>query len=86
MTQLDRIPTPLADTLVLSDGENCDCEFSCVNDRGEEIEVVVKVKTYTEHVRSGGFQKEIEEVHWTVSNSTLSSVRTNILSIILMTF
>ena len=61
-------PTPLADTLVLSDGENCDCEFSCVNDRGEEIEVVVKVKTYTEHVRSGSFQKEIEEVEMTLDS------------------
>ena len=45
----------------------CDCEFRCLNDSGVEIDVVVKVKMYTEQVRSGGFQKEMEEVEMTLS-------------------
>lgn len=45
----------------------CDCEFKCVDDNGAEREVVVKVKMYIEQVRSGGFQKEMEEVEMKLS-------------------
>ena len=40
----------------------CGCEFACIDNDGAEIDVVVKVKMYTDQVRSGGFQKEMEEV------------------------
>ncbi len=45
----------------------CDCEFRCVDNNGAEIEVAVKVKMYIEQVRSGGFQKEMEEVEMKLS-------------------
>jgi hypothetical protein len=52
----------LVRTLVAGLHSPCGCEFKCVDSNGAEIEVVVKVKMYTEQVRSGGFQKEMEEV------------------------
>ena len=52
----------LVHTLVAGLHSPCECEFKCVDNDGAEIEVVVKVKMYTEQVRSGGFQKEMEEV------------------------
>ena len=52
----------LVHTLVAGLYSPCGCEFKCVDNEGAVIEVVVKVKMYTEQIRSGGFQKEIEEV------------------------
>jgi hypothetical protein len=45
----------------------CGCEFNCREVSGVEIAVVVKVKMYREQLRSGGFQKEIEEVEMSLS-------------------
>jgi hypothetical protein len=53
----------------------CDCEFKCVDDRGTEIEVVVKVKMYIEQVRSGGFQKEMEEVEMKLSEFQIHFIK-----------
>ena len=47
--------------------ESCDREFNCRDVSGAVIPVVVKVKMYREQLRSGGFQKEIEEVEMTLS-------------------
>jgi hypothetical protein len=47
---------------------SCNCEFECTDDNGEEVEVRVKVKLYKEQVRSGGFQKELEEVEMTLDD------------------
>jgi hypothetical protein len=44
----------------------CNCEFDCRDNTGTEIEVVVKVKMYCDQIRSGGFQKEMEEVDMTL--------------------
>jgi hypothetical protein len=44
----------------------CNCEFDCRDNIGTEIEVVVKVKMYCDQIRSGGFQKEMEEVDMTL--------------------
>ena len=52
----------LVHTLVAGLHSPCGCEFACIDNDGAEIDVVVKVKMYTEQVRSGGFQKEMEEV------------------------
>ena len=47
-------------------GDVCNCEFDCRDDNGTEIGVVVKVKLYCDQIRSGGFQKEMEEVDMTL--------------------
>lgn len=39
-----------------------DCEFNCKDKSGSDIPVVIKVKMYCEQLRSGSFQKEMEEV------------------------
>ena len=44
----------------------CNCEFDCRDDDGVEIAVVVKVKMYCDQMRSGSFQKEMEEVEMTL--------------------
>lgn len=44
----------------------CDCEFKCTDLNGNNIEVVVKVMMYVDQVRSGSFQKEMEEVEMTL--------------------
>ena len=36
----------------------CNYEFDCRDDDGEKIAVVVKVKMYCDHMRSGSFQKK----------------------------
>jgi hypothetical protein len=46
----------------------CNCEFDCRSDDGSEIAVVVKVKMYCEQLRSGSFQKEMEEVEMTLGD------------------
>ena len=59
--------TALVSNLMTALLSPCDCEFKCVDDNGAEREVVVKVKMYIEQVRSGGFQKEMEEVEMKLS-------------------
>ena len=44
----------------------CNCEFDCKDMSGNDIDVVVKVKMYVDQLRSGGFQKEMEEVEMTL--------------------
>jgi hypothetical protein len=63
----DTFGAALLSSLAAAVHSPCDCEFRCLNDNGAEINVVVKVKMYTEQVRSGGFQKEMEEVEMTLS-------------------
>ena len=46
----------------------CDCEFRCRDDSGLDIPVVIKVKMYCEQMRSGAFQKEMEEVDMTLQD------------------
>lgn len=53
----------------------CNCEFECKDDNGEAVEVRVKVKLYKEQVRSGGFQKELEEVEMTLDDFKKHFVR-----------
>ena len=54
--------------LAESNARCCNCEFNCKDDNGEEVEVLVKVKLYKEQLRSGVFQKEMEEVDMTLSD------------------
>jgi hypothetical protein len=45
----------------------CNCEFDCKDEGGLVIAVVVKVKLYCDQLRSGGFQKEMEEISMTLA-------------------
>lgn len=53
----------------------CNCEFVSKDDNGEEIEVLVKVKLYKDQVRSGTFQKELEEIEMTLNDFKMHFIR-----------
>jgi hypothetical protein len=59
--------TALIGTLMPSILPTCNCEFRCLDNTGTEIEIVVKVKMSIEQLRSGSFQKEMEEVEMKLS-------------------
>jgi hypothetical protein len=48
-------------------GSICNCEFDCKDANGLQVDVVVKVKMYCDQIRSGSFQKEMEEVNMTLA-------------------
>ena len=54
---------------------SCNCEFDCKDDDGEAIEVLVKVRMYKEQIRSGQFQKELEEVEMSLSQFKIHFMR-----------
>ena len=54
---------------------SCNCEFDCRDDNGEAIEVLVKVRMYKEQIRSGQFQKELEEVEMSLTQFKIHFMR-----------
>ena len=74
--RLHAIPLdPLAAIDALIPSTPCDCEFKCTDISGNNIEVVVKVMMYVDQVRSGSFQKEMEEVNMTLPQFLLHFTR-----------
>ena len=49
-------------------GSTCNCEFECKNENELDVAVVVKVRMYCDQLRSGSFQKEMEDVIMTLSD------------------
>ena len=63
------------DAIAQFSATSCNCEFDCRDDNGQEIEVLVKVRMYKEHVRSGGFQKELEDVEMSLTDFKIHFMR-----------